>query len=282
MRKLAIAFIICGLSAFLIDLAAQDPGSGAFPTRSKADPQAIARGKVNYNTNCAYCHGEDARGGEGGTNLLRSEFVMRDKNGETIGQFLQQGGSNEHKFQFTPSQLADLSAFVGDLASYIHDFRISSRDPGRMRPKTMLVGDGKAGETFFKARCASCHSVTGDLKGIATTITDERSLQQAWLMPVVYSGRSGVQSLLASGRKAKPVRVTITPQDGPKVEGELGRIDDFVVTLIASDGASRTFVRDGDVPKVELNDPMQGHKALLRVYTDDDIHNVTAYMATLK
>jgi cytochrome c oxidase cbb3-type subunit 3 len=76
--------------------------------------------------------------------------------------------------------------------------------------------------------------------------------------------------------------VTVTMADGSKVEGRLGRIDDFVVTLIEADGTARSIRRDGDVPRVEIHDPMKSHKELLTVYTDTDIHNVTAYLATFK
>ena len=131
-------------------------------------------------TNCAYCHGEDARGGEnGGTNLLRSDYVMRDRTGEVLDPFLKSATANEHKFAFTTAQVADIAAFI-------HEFKINSRDPGRMRPPTVVVGDAKAGQAYFQSKCASCHSVTGDLKGIATRIDDPRSLQQTWLMPLIH------------------------------------------------------------------------------------------------
>lgn len=252
-------------------------GAGQFPARPPGDPAAIARGKSAYGTNCAYCHGADARGGDnGGTNLLRSEYVMKDKNGELLRQFLLNPSGNGHvgvregvqKFNFTAEEASDIAAFI-------HEFRLSSRDPGRMRPPTIVVGDAKAGEVYFKAKCASCHSVTGDLRGIAAKYTDPRSLQQTWLMPVVYGGRGGPVT-------PSKVTVTVTLMDGQKVEGRLGRIDDFIVTLTQADGTARSFRRDGDTPKVEVHDPMQMHRSLLAVYTDKDIHDVTAYLVTIK
>ena len=66
------------------------------------------------------------------------------------------------------------------------------------------------------------------------------------------------------------------------MEGRLGRIDDFTVTLYDAEGGSHTIKRDGDVPKVEIHDPLEPHKDMLKVYTDKDIHDVTAYMVTLK
>jgi mono/diheme cytochrome c family protein len=270
MKPIAILVI-----AAAIHTAAQSPdsapqGAGAFPARPPADKAAIGRGKVSYKTNCAYCHGEDARGGEnGGTNLLRSDYVMKDRRGEVLAPFLASGTSNEHKFRFTGPEVADLAAFI-------HDFRLSSRDPGRMRPPTVVVGDAKAGQAYFQSKCASCHSVTGDLKGIASALGDPRTLQQTWLVPVVLGGRGG-----SAGRNVPPTTVTVTLTNGDKVEGRLDRIDDFIVSLTSADG-TRSFRREGNQPTVEVHDPLRPHKDLLRVYTDKDIHDVTAYLVTIK
>jgi cytochrome c oxidase cbb3-type subunit 3 len=66
------------------------------------------------------------------------------------------------------------------------------------------------------------------------------------------------------------------------VDGRLIRIDDFFVTLADAEGGQRTFRRDGDSPKVELHDPLKPHKDLLPKYTDTDIHNLTAFLVTVK
>jgi len=257
--------------------AAPIQGAGQFPSRPPGDPASVARGQASYKTNCAYCHGEDARGGEnGGTNLLRSDYVMRDRTGDVLDPLLKAATANEHKFAFTAAQVADIAAFI-------HEFKINSRDPGRMRPATVVVGDAKAGQAYFQSKCASCHSVTGDLKGIATKIDDPRNLQQTWLMPLLIGARAGGGIAIASaGSKVPPVTVTVTQQNGEKVQGDLGRIDDFIVTLTQPDGTTRSFRREGDTPKVEVHDPLQPHKDLLQVYTDKNIHDVTAYLVTIK
>src|SRR6185312_8994380 len=166
---------------------------------------------------------------------------------------------------------SDIAAYVTDIAAYVHEFKLNSRDPGRMRPPTIVVGDPKAGGAFFSAHCASCHSPTGDLKGIATRIADPRALQQHWLMPRLYGGRA-----------PSNVPATVTLASGEKVEGLLGKLDDFNVTLTDAAGKVHSFARDHDVPKIEVHDPMLPHKELLTVYTDKDIHDVTAWMVTLK
>lgn len=243
-------------------------GGGAYPQRPPADPAVVARGKAIYDINCALCHGEDARGGDNGPNLIRGAVVMNDRNAELIGPVLRDGRAAEGmpKFDFTPAQVSDIAAFL-------HSFRVGGYDISRNRPPSIVVGDAKAGQAYFNSKCGSCHSATGDLRGIATRITDARTLQQRWLMPTGGGRGSG---------QAAPATVAVTMPFGEKVEGRLGRIDDFVVTVIDAEGGSRTIRRDGDVPKVEIHDPLQPHKDLLKIYTDKDIHDVTAYMVTLK
>jgi cytochrome c oxidase cbb3-type subunit 3 len=244
--------------------------SRSFPQRTAPAPAALERGKALYGVNCNFCHGSDARGGEGGPNLLRSELVLQDQKGELIGGVVKNGrlDAGMPKFNMSDQQIEDIAAFI-------HNFPVDNRDPSRFPPPSILVGDAKAGESYFRLKCASCHSATGDLKGIASRMTDPKILQNNFIMP----GSSGGRELRA---KIPPVRVTVTLAGGRKVEGRLTRIDDFNVSLTGSDDIPRTYRRDGEVPKVEIHDPLQPHKDLLPTYTDKDIHNMTAYLVTLK
>ena len=248
----------------------------AYPDRPAGDPAAIERGKALYTVNCQFCHGADTRGGDGGPSLLRSGLVLDDRNGELMAPVIQNGRTDRGmpKFAFTAEQVADVAA-------YIHTFRAAGYDESRMKPPNIIVGDAKAGEAFFKAKCAACHSPTGDLRGFATRITDERLLQQTWLMPGSGGGRGGGRGGPAAST-LRPVTVTVILPSGEKVEGNLDRVDDFVVSLTTADGTHRSFKTTGDTPKVEIHDPLQPHKDLLRTYADSDIHNVTAYLVTLK
>lgn len=241
----------------------------AYPDRPPADPAVVDRGKALYGVNCNFCHGSDARGGEGGPNLLRSELVLNDKNGELIAPVVQNGRGEMPKLNLSAAQ-------VSDVAAYIHSFKVGGYDISRMVPPSILVGDAKAGEAYFKTTCASCHSVTGDLKGIATKYADPKLLQNHWLIPGGGGGGRG------GGGGGTPTTVTVTTASGQKMEGRLGRIDDFIVILTDADGVQRTIRRDGDLPKVEIHDPVEPHKNLLPKYTDKDIHNLTAYLVTLK
>ena len=285
--RMRVAAAAMGMFAAVTGLLAQNPAGGrgpagaggyAYPSRPPGDPAAIARGKALYDTNCSFCHGEDARGGaQGGPNLVRSDVVLRDQSGELLAPVVQNGRPDLGMPKFTLSAME-----ISDLAVFLHSFGIDSRDPARKRPPSIVVGDAKAGEAYFKAKCSSCHSVAGDLKNIGARIGDPRTLQQTWLMPVVYGARGGGGTPVSAATNAPPVTVTVTQPDGKRVEGRLGRIDDFIVTLTEADGTARSFRRDGDNPKVEIHDPMQPHKDLLRVYTDKDIHDVTAFLVTVK
>lgn len=245
----------------------------AFPTsRPAAEPATIDRGKALYGVHCNFCHGSDARGGEGGPNLIRTEVVLNDMKGELLYPVVRDGRGEMPRFNLTETQVADIAGFI-------HSLPVSGNEGSRMVPLTILVGDAKAGEAYFQKTCASCHAVSGDLKGIASRITDAKQLQQYWLMP--GGGRGGFGAAPVASR-LKPITVTVTTAAGEKVEGRLTRIDDFIVTLTDAEGGQRTFTREGNVPKVEVHEPLKPHKDLLRKYTDTDIHNVTSYLATVK
>jgi len=260
---------------------AQQPGGGrgrgaaplpAYPPRPPDDPASVERGKGLYGVRCAFCHGADTRGGDGGPSLLRSQVVQDDQHGEVIAPIIRGGRPP----RMPPFDLTD--AQVADVAAFLHGFKINSRDPARVRPENILTGDATAGEAFFGATCASCHSPSRDLKGIASRFADPRALQQWWLIP----GGGGRGRGADPGGAVPPTTATVTLRSGQKYEGRLVRIDEFLVSVVEADGTTRSFERNGETPKVEVHDPLQPHKALLRTYTDKNIHDVTAYLVTLK
>ena len=244
----------------------------AYPERPPGDPAAIERGRALYGVNCQFCHGADTRGGDSGPSLLRSSIVLDDQHGELIAPVLQNGRPDRGmpKFAFSREQ-------TGDVAAFIHTFKAAGYDESRLKPASIIVGDAKAGAAFFDAKCAACHSTTGDLGGISTKIPDERMLQQTWLMPGSGGGRGGPPPVTL-----KPVTVTVTLPSGEKIDGTLDRLDDFAVSLTTADGTRRSLRTSGDTPKVEVHDPLEPHRDLLRTYADADIHNVTAFLVTLK
>ena len=266
-----------------------------FPSgqRKAADPATVERGKTLYGVNCRLCHGADLRGGDmGGVNLMRSQLVLSDQDGEAIYPVVKNGRNTPGMAPMPPLPIPE--ADVKAIAAYIHS--VAATKVGQGGPPTaeaeakelnIVVGNVAAGKAYFDANCASCHSVTGDLAGVATRYGSPMTLQTAWVAGGAGGGRGGRGGPAgpAGGpapRPPKPVTATITTADGQRIEGRLEQIDDFLVSIQLPDGTSRTFTRRGAVPAVEIHDPLEAHKKLLVKYTDKDIHDVTAYLVTLK
>jgi cytochrome c oxidase cbb3-type subunit 3 len=298
------------LTAVCVRVAAQNPpaqppgGQGApagrgggrqgqgFPSaqRKAADPAVVERGKTLYGVNCRLCHGVDLRGGDlGGVNLMRSQLVLTDKEGELIYPVVKGGRATPGMPPMPPLPLPEDD--VKAIAAYIHSVAATKLGQGgppvaELKELNIVVGDAASGKRYFDANCASCHSATGDLAGLATRYSSPMALQNAWVSGGGGGrggggrGRGGPPE--GDGRAPKPVTVAVTTADGQRVEGRLQRIDDFLVTLQLPDGGERTFTRRGNTPGIEIHDPLEGHKKLLVKYTDKDIHDVTAYLVTLK
>ena len=250
----------------------------AYPDRPKAPQDVLDKGKATYGVSCAFCHGSDAAGGEVGPNLLRSSVVLQDESGELIAPIVHGARMDKGmpRIDLTDAQ-------VSDIAAWLHSLKVASRTDPNENNIDIVRGDAKAGEAYFQKTCASCHSATGDLQGFASKMPTPKTLQQTWMLPGGGGGRGpGGPASQMAGLHVPPVTVTVTSPTGVKTTGTLNRIDDFYVGLTEKDGTVRGFSRMGDTPKVEIHDPLAAHRELLRVYTDKDIHDVTAYMVTLK
>ena len=278
-------------------------GAGAprgFPAQQRppGDPALIARGKTQFELVCAACHGRDLRGGDmGGPNLLRSLLVLGDQTGEAIGPVIKTGRPDKTP-AMPPLPLPDDD--IKAVVEYIHSVVAKSPRQGMPPPSNVepalnvLVGDAAAGQQYFAAKCASCHSVDGgastasSVQGIATRIADPKALQNFWVSGGNAGGRGGGRggrgggAAVPSAPSPRAVTVTVTTPSGEKTEGRLVRVDDFYVAVLLEDGTIRSFTRRGAIPKVEIKDPLEPHRALLAVLTDKDLHDVTAYLANLK
>jgi len=281
---IATAFLGMLMSLVYLGLAQQPAGGtsasperpvGGFvpgQERPPIDAAVAARGKAIYGINCQGCHGQDLRGGDlGGPNLLRSQVALSDQNGELIVPIIQ-GSRQALGMPALGLSIADSQTVAAYIRSVVATIGRQGAPPGEEKPLNIVTGNASEGEAYFDLKCKSCHSPEGDLKGIASKVSNPKTLQNLWI-----SGRTR-----GTADKAAVATVTVTLASGAHVQGQLVHMDDFLVTLKTADGTTRTFRRNGDVPKVILQDPLQTHKDLLPVYTDKDIHNITAYLVTLK
>ena len=233
-------------------------GLGAPP-----DAAAAARGEKLYAPNCAFCHGEKARGAEG-PNLVRSPLVLHDEKGELIGPFLAKGAPDKGMPpfpNFAEGQLYDIAQFL-----HLQVELVANR--GLYQRLNVVTGDAKAGEAYFNGAggCKGCHSVTGDLAKIGTRFQPE-ALQTRFVWP---AGRGA----------ANAQKVTVTLPSGERVTGTVKQMDDINLSMYDATGKYRSWARDGI--KVELEDRLAGHRQLLEKLTDADMHNLTAWLVTLK
>lgn len=239
------------------------------------DDAAAERGKATYIAECITCHGPKARGTDRGADVVRSLVVLKDRYGDRIGEFLAKGHptqSGKQSSSFSKEQVADLADFlhqkVGD----------TLRTGPYNKVLNVLTGDPKAGQAYFNGvgKCNTCHSPTGDLAGVGKKY-EPHVLQLKFVFPqTVAFGRRR-----PSAGSVKPVMVTVTPPGGQSVTGKLDHIDDFTVSLRDQSGQYYSWKRTSDL-KVEKNDPYAAHIALLDEYTDQNMHDVVAYLETLK
>jgi mono/diheme cytochrome c family protein len=231
------------------------------------DPAAVERGEKLYVPSCGFCHGSRANGGQSGPDLVRSVLVLHDNKGDLIGPVILQGRPDKGmpKFAMTKEQISDIAAFL------------LSRSQGaanRMAYKILdvVTGNAAAGKAFFNGagQCSSCHSPTGDLAGIAGKF-EPVDLQSRFLYPRTRSAA-----------KVAPTLVTVTLPTGQTLNGTLLRIDDFSLAMRDKNGAYHSWLLEDTHVKVAVHDPLKMHVELLKKYTDADMHNVLAYLETLK
>ena len=249
------------------------PAAGGQGRGRGFDAAAIARAKPVYDAECGFCHGEDARGRADGPDLGRSLVVLGDTGGRELSGFLRVGRPDRGM----PAFPALTSQQLTDIAEFLHQQFEAAKSRAAANPMASLVGDAQAGAAYFNGagKCAGCHSPTGDLAHIAARY-DPMALQDRLVNPRAGGrGQGG-----ASPRSTRTVAVT-TP-NGQTTSGTLEYVSEFAVTLTQTDGTRRTFKREGEAPKVVITDPLKAHFDLLRTFRDKDMHDVTAYLWTLK
>lgn len=222
------------------------------------DQPAAARGEKFYKPNCGFCHGEKARGAEG-PNLVRSALVLHDEKGDLIGPLLTTGAIDRGMPafpNFSKEQLYDISQYL-----HLQVELVANR--GLYKRLNVVTGDPARGEAYFKQNCASCHAT--DLAKVSTKFPAPDQLQSRFVWPTLRPG----------------TKRNITIQNGSeRITGTLKQMDDVNVSIYDASGNYRSWPTSA--VKIQLEDRLAGHRELLERYTDSDIHNVTAYLVTLK
>lgn len=242
----------------------------AYPERPPAPAAQIAHGKQLFEANCSFCHGADARGGETGPNLVRAQVVLDDQHGELIAPIVHAGFPDKGMPKFALSDV-DIAA----IAAFLHNQPLANR--GAPTKLDILVGNAEAGRTFFDQHCTSCHSITGNLAGIGAKY-EPKTIQNL----IVSGGGHRIRQRGVESPKVPPTTVTVSLPSGENVEGKLTQLTAFEVALTEPDGTHRSFLRNGEVPKVVVHYPLQWHRDMLPKWNDVDIHNLTSYLVTLK
>jgi cytochrome c oxidase cbb3-type subunit 3 len=232
-------------------------------TPPKYDPAVVTAGKSKFLQDCGFCHGRDAGGGEDGPDLTRSKLVAADVNGDKIGPVVRNGRPQTGMPRFTVSD-----AELAQLVAFIHTQKTiaESQKGGRkgVDVSDLQTGNAEMGKQYFNGAggCTKCHSASGDLAGLAKRL-EGLKLEEQLMYP--------------KGTKSKAV---VTLASGEKVAGTVEYKDEFTIAVKDSTGWYRSFPTSK--VKFELDSPADAHVDLMAKYTDDDIHNLMAYLQTLK
>ncbi len=228
-------------------------GLGAVPDRV-----AAARGAPLFAQNCGFCHGQTARGATG-PSLITSDRVLEDERGEHLLAFLRKGIPDKGMPAFAAMSDRQLT----DIAEFLHLQVEEVANRGTYRVLNILVGDAAKGKAYVGTHCLSCHAEK-DFAQIASRMRSPEQLQCYWIWP------------------ARDAKITATVKTAnTTISGRVQQISDFRITLVDAAGATHTIDR---VPgtDVEMNDPLAAHHQIVMTLANDDMHNVTAYLETLK
>ena len=228
------------------------------------DKDGIGSGRAFFQKNCGFCHAPDATGGRG-PDLVRSPLVAHDVNGDLIANVIRQGRPEKGMpaLALSGHEIEGIVAFLHARAKEaIH----SSGIPRAYPLKRLLTGNAEQGRNFFNGAggCAKCHSATGDLAGISRKYSSIE-LEAHALYP-----------------DEQPILATVTLPSGGHLSGVVAHIDDFIIAIRVDErnGWYRSFPRDEVT--VTLKDPLSAHRELLPKLTQEQMHDLFAYLYSLK
>jgi cytochrome c oxidase cbb3-type subunit 3 len=232
-------------------------------------PALVEAGRSRFAADCGFCHGRDAAGAAGGSDLTRSALVAEDVRGDRIGPVVRAGRAEAGMPAFPDLSVSDLDAIV----AFVHDRKIQAESAvgGRrsVEPADLKTGNLRSGRRYFEANCTACHSASGDLAGIASRLEGLTLLRR-----MLYPGSEG-----PGARPVERPTVTVATTGGERVSGRLAYRDEFTIALIDSSGRYRSWPTRS--VHFDVDDPLAGHAAQLGRYTDRDMHDVFAFLETL-
>ena len=227
------------------------------------DKEAAKRGAPTYQQSCAFCHGPQARGAEG-PSLIVSDVVLGDDHGEHLVPFLKKGRPEKGMPAF--SSLSDDQ--LKDIAEFLHEQVEEVANRGTYHMLNIVVGDPVKGKAYVSANCMSCHTAN-HFDHIAGKFRSPDQLQRGWVWPT----RPADNSL--------DITATVKLADGSTATGRVTQVSDFRITLVDSAGKSRVIDRGPGVV-VTMKDPLTPHLAIIKTLKNNDMHDVTSYLETLK
>jgi cytochrome c oxidase cbb3-type subunit 3 len=280
--------LVLGLAALILAVSpvpAQQGGRGGPPAQSPASrvppktetPQSypaeqIQAGESRFISQCGFCHGRDAQGGESGPDLTRSLLVAGDVRGDKLGPLLLAGRPAAGMPAFSlPS--ADIDAIV----AFIHDAKTKAEsEKGNRRSvdvSDLQTGNAEAGKQYFNGAggCAKCHSVSGSFASVGARFQG-LALMQRMLYPRNRGPRAATPDLLPA--------TVVTTANGQSISGRLTYRDEFTITIVDANEWSHSF--PVATVKIEGDDPLREHTEQLGRYTDKEMHDVFAYLQSLK
>jgi len=234
-------------------------------------PEQVRDGQVRFGAQCGFCHGKDAAGGESGPDLTRSELVSKDVQGDKLGPIIHNGRPSAGMPAFNSLTAEDVKVLVAFIHTQMDNFAELGGGRRSVEPEDLATGNAMAGREYFngKGKCSSCHSASGDLAGIATRLQGLNLLRRM-LYPAGNFGNPGPS-------KAK---ATLVLPSGEKLTGSVAAEDQFTITVVDSSGKRQAYQKNA--VKFTIDDPLNAHFDQLGKYSDTDMHNVYAYLETLK
>jgi cytochrome c oxidase cbb3-type subunit III len=155
-----------------------------------------------------------------------------------------------------------------DIAEFVHLQVEEVANRGTYRVLNILVGNAEKGQAYVAGHCMSCHKAE-TFAHIGSKFRSPQQLQRNWIWPANPADNSLAPT------------ATVNTQHGRTIAGRVTQVSDFRITLVDQEGKTRVIDRGSGV-EVQIKDPLAPHQEFIMTLANDDMHNVTAYLNSLK